>query len=169
MTTTRAWSHVVQHQYWTTCLYLPNYETRRTCSIHSKEGKGTFTSFGDEDGIELSTSCLPVYGFSLQNTTAADKINNVQLNKSIHNVYLVAKWCECALTFLAVYRTRPSGFVVGKVETGCPILVLHHVAPRTGGCHRRLVTGTVAVHMLLVVVIQPPCRRSDSPRVQQYH
>ena len=31
------------------------------------------------------------------------------------------------------------------------------VAPRTGGCHRRLVTGTVAVHMLLVVVIQPPC------------
>ena len=46
--------------------------------------------------------------------------------------------------------------------------MLHHVAPRTGGCHRRLVTGTVAVHMLLVVVIQPPCRCSDSPRVQQY-
>ena len=65
-----------------------------------------------------------------------------------------------------MYRTRPSGFVVGKVETGCPLLVLHHVAPRTGGCHRRLVTGTVTAHMLLVVVIQPPCRRSDSPRVQ---
>ena len=62
----------------------------------------------------------------------------------------------------------PSGLVVGKVETACPILVLHHVAPRTGGCHRQLVTGTVAVHMKLVVVIQPPCRRSDSPRVQQY-
>ena len=54
-----------------------------------------------------------------------------------------------------------------KEEKGCPLLVLHNVAPRTGGCHRRLVTGTVAVHMLLVVVIQPPCRRSDSPRVQQ--
>ena len=65
-----------------------------------------------------------------------------------------------------MYRTRPSGFVVRKVENGCPLLVLHHVAPRTGGCHRRLVTGTVAVHMLLVVVIQPPCRCSDSPRVQ---
>ena len=59
--------------------------------------------------------------------------------------------------------------VVGKVETGCPLLVLHHVAPRTGGCHRRLVTGTVTAHMLLVVAIQPPCRRSDSPRVQHYH
>ena len=47
----------------------------------------------------------------------------------------------------SVYGTRPSSLVVGKVETGCPILVLHHVAPRTGGCHWRLVTGTVAVHM----------------------
>ena len=60
---------------------------------------------------------------------------------------LVAKWCKCARTFLDVYGTRPYGLVAGKVEDGCPLLVLHHVAPRTGGCHRRLVTGTVAVHM----------------------
>ena len=33
----------------------------------------------------------------------------------------------------AVYGTRPSSLVVGKVESGCPILVLHHVAPRMGG------------------------------------
>ena len=46
-----------------------------------------------------------------------------------------------------MYGTRQSSLVVGKVEAGCPILVLHHVAPRTGGCHWRLVTGTVAVHM----------------------
>ena len=73
----------------------------------------------------------------------------------------------CALTFLGIcVKARPYSMVVGKVETGCPLLVSHHVAPRTGGCHRRLVTGTVAVHMLLVVVIQPPCRCSDSPRVQ---
>ena len=65
-----------------------------------------------------------------------------------------------------MYGTRPCSLVVGKEKTGCPVLVLHHVAPRTGGCHLRLVTGTVAVHMLLLVVIQPPCRRSDSPRVQ---
>ena len=34
------------------------------------------------------TFVLFLNGFSLQNTTAADKINNVQLNKLIHNVYL---------------------------------------------------------------------------------
>ena len=54
----------------------------------------------------------------------------------------------------------------GKVETGCPLSVLHHVAPRTGDCHWRLVTGIVTAHMELVVVIKPPCRRNDSPRVQ---
>ena len=42
--------------------------------------------------------------------------------------------------------TRPYSLKAGKVETGCPLLVLHHVAPRTGGCHRRLVTGTVSAH-----------------------
>ena len=47
----------------------------------------------------------------------------------------------------SVYGTCPSSLEVGKVETGCPVLVLLHVVPRTGGCHRRLVTGTVAVHM----------------------
>ena len=47
----------------------------------------------------------------------------------------------------SVYGTCPSSLVVGKVEDGCPLLVLHHVAPRTGGCHRGLVTGTDAVHM----------------------
>ena len=47
----------------------------------------------------------------------------------------------------SVYGTRPSSLVVEKVETGCPILVLHHVAPGTGGYHRRLMTGTVAVYM----------------------
>ena len=55
---------------------------------------------------------------------------------------------NCALTFLGIcVKARPYSMVVGKVETGCPLLVLHHVAPRTGGCHRRLVTGTVDVHM----------------------
>ena len=43
----------------------------------------------------------------------------------------------------AVYGTRSFNLVVGKVEVGCLILVLHHVAPRTGICHRRQVTGTV--------------------------
>ena len=43
----------------------------------------------------------------------------------------------------AVYGTRPYSLVVGKVEAGSPILVLHHVAPRMGVCHWRLVTGTV--------------------------
>ena len=43
--------------------------------------------------------------------------------------------------------THPSMLKAGKVETGCPLLVLHHEAPCTGDCHRRLVTGTVTVHM----------------------
>ena len=43
--------------------------------------------------------------------------------------------------------TRRCSLKAGKVETGCPLLVLHHVAPRTGGCHRRPVTGTVTAHM----------------------
>ena len=47
----------------------------------------------------------------------------------------------------AVYGTHPSSLVVGKVEAGFPTLMLHHVAPRTGGCHWRLVTGTVTAHM----------------------
>ena len=47
----------------------------------------------------------------------------------------------------AVYGTRPSSLVDGKVEAGCPILVLHHVALPIGGCHRRLVTGTVTGQM----------------------
>ena len=65
-----------------------------------------------------------------------------------------------------MYGTHPYGLVVEKVETGCQLSVLHHVASRTGGCHGRLVTGTGTVHMLLIVVIQSPCRRNDSPRVQ---
>ena len=47
----------------------------------------------------------------------------------------------------AVYGTCPSSLVVGKEKGGCPVMVLHHVAPRTGGCHGRLVTGTVTAHM----------------------
>ena len=47
----------------------------------------------------------------------------------------------------AVYGTCPSSLVVGNVEVGCLILVLHHVAPRTGICHRRQVTGTVTGQM----------------------
>ena len=50
----------------------------------------------------------------------------------------------------AVYGTRPFSLVDGKVEAGCPILVLHHMAdmaPRITGCHWRLVTGTVTGQM----------------------
>ena len=47
--------------------------------------------------------------------------------------------------------TRPYSLKSGKVETGRPLLVLHHVATRTGCCHRRLVT--VNVHMLLELTV----------------
>ena len=43
--------------------------------------------------------------------------------------------------------TRRYSLKAGKVETGCPLLVLHHETPRMGGCHRQLVTGTVTAHM----------------------
>ena len=43
----------------------------------------------------------------------------------------------------AMYGIHLSSLVVGKVEAGCLILVLHHMAPHTDGCHPRLVTGTV--------------------------
>ena len=46
-----------------------------------------------------------------------------------------------------LYETRPSWLKSWKLEAGCPLLVLHHMAPRTGGCHQRLVTGTVTAHM----------------------
>ena len=61
--TSRRWQPPVRGATWcntnkrTTVLYLPNYETRRTCSIHSKEGKGTFISFGDR-GKHYGLICL---------------------------------------------------------------------------------------------------------------
>ena len=47
--------------------------------------------FTEKPSFLQFTFVIFLNGFSLQNTMAADKINNVQFNKLIHNVYLVAK------------------------------------------------------------------------------
>ena len=99
MTTTRAWSHVVQHQQWTTCLYLPNNHTIRTCFYTDpKEGKGTFTSVAFYVGLtllpreELQAGDVPRGGTRAQHLPfTSNKISGILSTQKIFEILTTPK------------------------------------------------------------------------------